>query len=61
MKCNECSYNRNEPNNDTTQGTYPCGQYHCWELVYEANSNFCVSCGEEIPEGIQVCYNCLNK
>lgn len=25
------------------------------------NGEFCVCCGEEIPEGRQVCYNCERK
>ena len=25
------------------------------------NSNFCVSCGVEIPEGRQICYRCENE
>lgn len=24
------------------------------------NSNYCVCCGEEIPEGMQVCTRCIN-
>ncbi len=23
--------------------------------------NYCVSCGEEIPEGLMVCYKCLHS
>lgn len=29
-------------------------------LIY-LNDNYCVSCGNQIPEGIMVCKNCLDK
>lgn len=28
-------------------------------MLYREESNFCVSCGAEIPEGSMVCRNCL--
>lgn len=30
-------------------------------IVINTNTNTCVSCGETIPEGEMVCYNCMNK
>ena len=30
-------------------------------IVINVNANTCVSCGETIPEGRMVCYNCENK
>lgn len=30
------------------------------KLMY-FNDNYCVSCGIQIPEGIMVCKNCLDK
>ena len=30
-------------------------------IVVNINTNTCVSCGETIPEGEMVCYNCKNK
>lgn len=29
--------------------------------IYYFNNNLCVACGDEIPEGFQICKNCVEK